>query len=345
MIRQSKWQPIGWFLFWLVVLSTPVDVLSIHAGVTPPMLSRINMWCPGLAAVITSLQLRLPLTLLGLRSPRRRFGVAGYFIPWGYALPVYVLVWAWIPGAFDWASYVAAQASTYRIANHPGIFAALFGIPSTLTFGVLSTVVWTLGEELGWRGFLSPRLAAIIGVTRSGLVVGLIWAVWHFPILLGADYNAGTPPAYAVTCFTVMVVAMGVVMAWLRQASGSVWPCVIMHASHNIIVQAVLDPMTVRGGHAVYVTTEFGWGMALTQVLVAAFFVARGSTWWGRMPPEDRPHVPVVDALATSHPDASRTEQGWPRRLARSESEGWKSIGERVDRDRSSKISADQWKH
>lgn len=276
MTPQTSWKPIVWFLVWLVVLSTPVDVLSVHAGVTPPMLSRMNMWCPALAALLTTVQFRLPLSALGLQAPRRGFWIAGYFIPWVYAIPVYLLVWAFVPGAWNWASYAAAQAGTYHIATYPDLFAALFGIPSSLTFGVLSTVVWTLGEELGWRGFFTPRLAAHVGVTGAGLVVGFVWAVWHYPVLLGADYNAGTPAAYAVTCFTVMVVSMGVVMAWLRHVSGSVWPCVLLHASHNIIVQAVLDAMTARDGPAVYITTEFGWGMALTQSLVAICMVVQG---------------------------------------------------------------------
>ncbi|WP_256452046.1 CPBP family intramembrane glutamic endopeptidase [Luteibacter aegosomatissinici] len=194
MIPKSSWQPIGWFLFWLTAFSIPVDLLSVHAGATPPMLSRMSMWCPGLAALFTTFQFRLPFASLGLRAPIRRFWLAGYFIPWVYAIPVYLLVWVLVPGAWDWASYVASQAGTYHIASHPDLFSAIYGIPSTLTFGVLSTVVWTLGEELGWRGFFSPRLAEYIGVTGAGLVVGLVWAFWHYPVLLGADYNAGTPP-------------------------------------------------------------------------------------------------------------------------------------------------------
>jgi CAAX protease family protein len=289
---QRSWQPIGWFLFWLVVLSTPVDMLSIHIGASPPMLSRMSMWCPGLAALITTLQLRLQFTSLGLRVPGMRFSVMGYFIPWLYAIPVYVLVWVCLPGAYDWASYVAAQAGTYHISGRPDLFSALFGIPSTLTFGVLSTVVWALGEELGWRGFLSPRLAANVGVTRAGLIVGVIWAVWHYPILLGADYNAGTPPAYAVTCFTIMVVSMGVLLAWLRTVSDSVWPCVLVHASHNTIVQGVLDAMTAREGRAVYVTTEFGWGMALTLSVLAVVVVVQGRRRIGLMRPADAAVAP-----------------------------------------------------
>ncbi|WP_256452045.1 CPBP family intramembrane glutamic endopeptidase [Luteibacter aegosomatissinici] len=76
---------------------------------------------------------------------------------------------------------------------------------------------------------------------------------------------------------------MGITMAWLREASGSVWPCVVLHASHNIIVQGVLDAMTARDGHAVFVTTEFGWGMALTQALMAVYIAVQGGRKRGLM--------------------------------------------------------------
>jgi membrane protease YdiL (CAAX protease family) len=121
-----------------------------------------------------------------------------------------------------------------------------------------------------------PHLTGRLGTTGAGLAVGVIWAVWHYPILLGAGYNAGTDPVYAVACFTIMVIAMGIAQAWLRVWSGSVWPCVLVHASHNTLVQGVLDAMTSKSGKAPYITTEFGAGMAVTLTLVAGVMVMRG---------------------------------------------------------------------
>lgn len=106
-------------------------------------------------------------------------------------------------------------------------------------------------------------------------MVGAIWAAWHYPLLLGADYNAGTQPAYAIGCFTVMVIAMGVVLSWLRIKSNSVWPCVLLHASHNCLVQGALDPMTSTHGVSPYITTEFGAGMAITSSIVAVVVTVR----------------------------------------------------------------------
>lgn len=262
-------RPLIWFLFWLVALSAPVCSLSVAIGSEPPMISRMLMWCPGTAALLTCLICHLDLRSLGWSWPRARHLGWSYALPWIYAVPVYLLAWAMIPGAFQWDHFSAPLAATFKVTSHPTAFAAFFGIPTTMVFIVLGTMAWTLGEELGWRGFLVPRLYARWGYAGTSFAVGLLWAAWHYPVLLGADYNAGTPAAYAISCFTVMVVGLSFVMTWLRMASGSVWPCVILHAVHNTLIQGVLDASTATNGRAPYVTTEFGFGLAVALAVCA----------------------------------------------------------------------------
>ena len=271
---EAALKDIAWFLFWLVVFSAPIDAFSVYLGYTTPMISRITMWAPGSAALVTCLIRRIRIDTLGWHWPKWRFIGWSYFLPWFYALPVYFLAWLLIPGALDWSAFVTQSAQPYHVVNHAGLFAAAYSIPTTLIFAFLSTMMWALGEELGWRGFLQPRMGAWLGTTKGALVVGLIWAAWHYPVLLGADYNSGTPPAYALTCFTLTVVSMAVISGWLRTVSASIWPSVVLHAIHNTLIQAVLDAMTNTHGRAPYVTTEFGFGMTLTMALTA-FVVVR----------------------------------------------------------------------
>jgi len=113
----------------------------------------------------------------------------------------------------------------------------LLGIPLYATVGVVCGVARTLGEEIGWRGFLFPRLVRQTGLTRGCLLTGCVWAVWHYPGLLFADYNAGTSPAYARAGFTLMVFAASFIWGWLRLKSGSRWTSAILHACHNAFIQ------------------------------------------------------------------------------------------------------------
>ena len=61
---------------------------------------------------------------------------------------------------------------------------------------LLPNMILTLGEEIGWRGFLVPELTGWVGFRRASLYSGVIWGAWHLPgILTGAYGAAGTPKA------------------------------------------------------------------------------------------------------------------------------------------------------
>ncbi len=167
------------------------------------------------------------------------------------------------------------MAATYGLGHWPALGTFGVALPLLFTIGVIATSVWALGEELGWRGFLFPRLQERFGFHGACLISGLIWAVWHFPGLLWADYNAGTNPIFAMSCFTVAVVAMAYIMGYLRMSSGSIWPCVLLHATHNTFVEGIFDPLTASVGWAKYITSEFGIGLALSIVAAAAILISK----------------------------------------------------------------------
>jgi membrane protease YdiL (CAAX protease family) len=148
-------------------------------------------------------------------------------------------------------------------------------IPGFATIGVIRSVSSALGEEIGWRGFLLPRLTRRFGFSIGCAISGLIWALWHYPAILGGGYDSAATHLFAVVCFTLMVVAMSFILGWLRLKSGSLWPCAILHASHNLFIQHIFDGMTAQTGPAVYVTGEFGAGMIATTAAFAIWL-------WGR---------------------------------------------------------------
>jgi len=126
---------------------------------------------------------------------------------------------------------------------------------------VLFGCLWAAGEEIGWRGFLVPELMKFNSFTRTSIISGVIWSVWHVPLIIWSDYNSRTPRWYAVTCFAVMTISISFVFAWIRLKSGTVWPAVLLHASHNAIIQGYLDPLTINRGRTNYFVGEFGCAM------------------------------------------------------------------------------------
>jgi membrane protease YdiL (CAAX protease family) len=266
------------FLALVCVFSLAADTLRINVDHQSPMLDRFSMWGPGFAAAITCRICGIGIGMLGWHWPRPRWLALSYLVPLLYAAPVYLLTWLFIPDSFALDTFMTSVAGSYNLASWKVFGSFAVGIPLLLTVGMMSGVTWALGEELGWRGFLFPRLMARFGFKGACLIGGLIWAVWHYPGLIWGHYNAGTNPVFAVTCFTAAVLAMSFISGWLRLRSQSVWPSVLLHASHNLFVQAIFDPLTANTGLARYTTTEFGAGLAISIALMAYLLIKPGST-------------------------------------------------------------------
>jgi len=231
------------------------------------------MWCPGVAAMITQLIFHHSLRGLGWKPGKFKYLLAGYGLPLAYVMVVYVVVWVTGTGTFSPAQLMNQAAAQYHIQVHSqALFVIVYGI-IIATFGLVISALSALGEEIGWRGLLVPELAKKFSFTRTALISGGIWAVWHFPGILFANYNNSSAPAwFGLVCFTVLTVGISFPFAWLRLKSGSLWTTVILHAAHNVFIQAFFTPLTGPTRWSAYFIDEFGIGLALTAVVVAYLF-------------------------------------------------------------------------
>jgi membrane protease YdiL (CAAX protease family) len=254
------------FVLLTYALSTPFYIHIAAAGKMKMLPTLGLMWCPGIAALIVRLVTQRNLQGFGWTTDWPRWLVVSYLVPPALGLVVYGLVWITGIGGFNLAG----------LSLDPGI---RMPVPMTLvvlvTVGVISGVVFTLGEEIGWRGFLVPELARVTTFTETALISGAAWSVYHYPLILFSDYHGAAPKGFALVIFTWMVVASSFVYAWLRLKSGTVWTGVILHASHNLFIQQVFDPLTIDRGRTTYVTTEFGVGLALLYSIAALYFWKR----------------------------------------------------------------------
>ncbi|MFL5614926.1 MAG: CPBP family intramembrane glutamic endopeptidase [Gemmatimonadaceae bacterium] len=263
--------------------------LIVHAGSLGTNGGRFVlylMWTPGLSALATRLifQRNVRGEGWGWRKSTTRYAIIAYLLPVAYATVAYGFVWLTKLGAVDLSRF------KYSIATF-------------LLLGTAQSLLSATGEELGWRGFLVPTLARTMSFTRVSVISGAIWAAWHIPLIVFANYNNGAPSWYSVLCFVVMVVALGFPFAWLRLRSGSVWPAAILHASHNLFVQAFFDRVTVDTGITKYLTSEFGAALALAIVATAwLFYRQRASVsvpndpGWARATAARRPEAMAAPA-------------------------------------------------
>jgi len=256
---------VGTYLALTLAFSTVFWVLIVRAGTMAAsggVWIYALMWSPGAAAIAASLLTGRRLSAIGWRW-NWTWALLGYFIPVGYAAVAYGSSWALGLAGVPNETFLASI--TQRFGGTEGEALTKFLLLQG-TAGVALSCLSGLGEEIGWRGFLVPELARTMSFTRTALVSGAIWAAWHYPVLLFADYNAGTEAWYGLACFTVSVIGIGFVFAYSRLKSGSVWPAAILHGSHNLWIQGVFTPLTRDTGHTRWVIDEFGAALALTAI-------------------------------------------------------------------------------
>jgi membrane protease YdiL (CAAX protease family) len=238
------------------------------------MMVTAVMWCPALASLVTCRILGRSIRSLAWRWPEGRYIAAAYLLPLGYATVAYGAVWALRLGG--WNSELVGQVTArFGLPGMPAWGAFTLWLLFTASAGMIRGMSTALGEEIGWRGFLVPELAKQMSYTKLSLLSGVIWAAWHSPLLLFADYNAGTNRWYALGCFAVMVVSISFGFAWLRLKSGSLWTAALLHASHNLFVQVVFDNMMRNTGKTLWYTTEFGAALAVVNIALAVYFWRR----------------------------------------------------------------------
>ena len=136
--------------------------------------------------------------------------------------------------------YALALGIPFGVAAFARLLAPLTGtrIDGFGTISAIEVVIFVLviGEEIGWRGFLQPRLRSRMGLAAAGLATGVVWVLWHLPIYLAPEQGLG---AFLVFAWWVLPlsVAMGAVAEGARF---SVIVATVMHGAANIATPFLL---------------------------------------------------------------------------------------------------------
>lgn len=153
--------------------------------------------------------------------------------------------WPWYLFAFFvypvTIAFVLALGGVYGITTLNGDWRSLLPLFLTgLATQFIPRMLFAVFEEWGWRGYLEPRLAALnVPDLPRHLLVGLVWAAWHVPLVLSTDYTS-LPYALFFSLFLIGVLLSAVVYGQLRKASDTVWTSVLMHGTANTIAWAIL---------------------------------------------------------------------------------------------------------
>ncbi|OZB85610.1 CPBP family intramembrane glutamic endopeptidase [Microbacterium sp. 13-71-7] len=231
-------------LAWLVALPLWLGD-GLREPYALPLMSGM-MYMPAVAVVLVLLVLRpIPkgqrLRFLGLWPLRPVARVVWLMVIGVLAPPLLVLASTAVAALCGWLKVDLAGFSGFTellAARTPaGTPLPPVGVviaAQAMSIPVAATTVNALaafGEELGWRGFLVPALRRY-GTWASLLISGVIWGLWHAPIIL-LGYDFGRTDLSGVLLMIGGCVVWGVLLGWLRLRSGSMWPAVFAHGALN----------------------------------------------------------------------------------------------------------------
>ncbi len=246
----------------LIPITALLEGIMILRGQFEPWVILL-MFTPTLASVIARLTLREGFSDVSFRVGGRR-GVQAILL--ALILPVIVGVIAYgVAWSVGLAEFTPPDSSTFPAVTNP---LARLGLQfvSVLNVGFLIALVLAAGEEIGWRGYMLTRLIDA-RVPQPVLVSGLIWGIWHLPLILSGLYAAGPNPLLSALWFLVAITVSSFLYARLRLATGSIWPVIMLHGAWNSTIQSVFDGST-SGERATVWVGESGILVMLTIIIV-----------------------------------------------------------------------------
>lgn len=261
LIENAKeiWKRITTFIILTYSISSIFIYLSISAGdlgAAGGLYGLGGMWSPGIAAILTQLLYRKSIRDFGWGWGKTKYQLWSYAIPVLYCFVIYIFVWVTGSGALH-ESYIGIIGSI-ALRFPIWIFLVCFA---------------TLGEEIGWSGLFAPQLIKVTSYTKVSFLRGIVWSVWHYPLIIWGVYGSKTLPIwFKLICFTIVLTGTSFAYTWLRFKSGSLWTGMFLHAAHNMFIQSIFPRLTVDTGMTAYFIDEFGIVSAIVAVLVAFIF-------------------------------------------------------------------------
>ncbi|KYC52441.1 MAG: CAAX amino terminal protease self- immunity [Candidatus Methanofastidiosum methylothiophilum] len=180
------------------------------------------------STLLTKFYLKRPLTSFGIKiGTSLKYYLVAYFYPF-LALGLGFLLFALM--GFGKLS-----------PNLDLIFPSQYGIPIYiyLTTYILAPVfpnsIFAFGEEYGWRGYLQDLLLEKFSISKTLIIVGIIWGLWHAP-LIAMGYNYNQYPLPGVFLFVLWTTFVGIFFGWLKIRSKSVMTAALGHGAVNAYI-------------------------------------------------------------------------------------------------------------
>ena len=226
-------------LAWIVFLLIPICGLTYGSGVSVVILAAA-MFAPALCNILTRLITKEGFSNMYLR-PRFKGHMKTYLLLYfGPAIllflsgAIYFLIF---PASFD--PELTALKEMAASSGKRGLSASDLMLLQALTFviaGPIVNIIPTMGEELGWRGYLLPKLRMFLSDRAALVITGAIWGFWHLPVIvMGHNYGTGYwgYPWLGILAMTVFCVVLGTIEGYVSIKLQSAIPAAMIHSTVN----------------------------------------------------------------------------------------------------------------
>ena len=267
---KEVWKTITLFLILLTALSSVAYYAILTLNPTSVYVGAL-MISPAIAAFITLKIRKRPISSLPWSLKELKYLKLSYITPILYVSIAYVLIWLLGFGdlinterILQWSDELGIDSSNQTLVIVVMIFLLL-------TVGVIKNLGSTLGEEIGWRGFLIFELRKVMSFKALAIVSGIIWAIWHFPII-NLMYGRGENLMVHLGAFTIMIIGVSVILAYYTFKSNSLWPAALYHSVHNIYIQKICTPLTISNDTTTFWIDEYGFMIPIITTIFAFYF-------------------------------------------------------------------------
>lgn len=238
-----KRQPLAWFLGIAFLFSWTLFLIPLLFGEQDPVAKQLTMqgfwalamWGPGAAAiVVTVVVMKRPFNALRLNTlGAKRFYLWAWLLPIGLSIlgGLFTLLFGIAQLDLNFTMMREAMASAAGGSSIPAELIVAIQVLLAFTLAPFVNVLFALGEELGWRGFLLPHLLPL-GQWKAILLSGVIWGVWHAPAIAQGHNYPGCPIA-GIFMMIVFCVLLGSILSWLYLNTQSPWSAALAHGSVN----------------------------------------------------------------------------------------------------------------
>ncbi len=208
-----------------------------------PAVIPLQMFIPGLVTLfVVMIYKEKPIKeILGLRMPKVKWLLYGSGLIFIIMVASFYASSLFTPGYFLSLESITSRLNRANIPLQVGspIISIAFLILLNVFVGAIVNLPLMLGEEIGWRAFMTPRLVGYFG-DRGHLVAGVIWSLWH-AVLIAQGFNYPGSPVLGNIFFIAFCIPVGYLFYYFYQKSGSVFAPAIMHGIMNKTAGTFMD--------------------------------------------------------------------------------------------------------